>query len=271
MKVLFFCPMWGSENRSFKDFARNVKEAGYDGVEMGFPNDQNQKHRFIQILQDEDLLLIGQHYQTATSDFIAHKTEYAKNLRNLVGTSPLFINSQTGKDFFSFEQNVELIEIANTISVETGVKIIHETHRGKFSFAAHTTQKYLKHFDTLRLGLDISHWCNVAESLLQDQEEAVSLALSRTDHIHARVGFQEGPQVPDPRVPEWKDTLEQHLTWWDTVVDSFERRNEDLITITAEFGPFPYMQIHPVTKMPLADQWDLNLYMKDLLSSRYGR
>jgi hypothetical protein len=109
----------------------------------------------------------------------------------------------------------------------------------------------------------------VAESLLQDQAEAVSLALSRSDHIHARVGFAEGPQIPDPRVPQWKDTLDQHLIWWDAVIDSFKRRNEDSVTITAEFGPFPYMQIHPKTKMPLADQWDLNCYMKDLLASRY--
>jgi sugar phosphate isomerase/epimerase len=271
MKVLFFCPMWGSENQSFKDFVRNVKEAGYDGVEMGFPNNPNQKRNFMQILKDHGLLLIGQHFQTGTSDFNEHKMEYEKNLRNLVDTAPLFINSQTGKDFFSFEQNAELIEIANTISDEVGVKIIHETHRGKFSFAVHTTQRYLNYFDTLRLGLDISHWCNVAESLLQDQPEAVALALSRTDHIHARVGFQEGPQIPDPRIPEWKDTVEQHLRWWDNVVEDFKRRNQDFITITPEFGPVPYMQIHPQTKRPLADQWDLNRYMKDFLSLRYRR
>ena len=271
MRVLFFCPLWGCEKQSFKDFARNVKEAGYDGVEMGFPSDPNPKRHLLQILKDEGLLLIAQHWQTQTSDFNVHKDEYGKHLRNLVDTSPLFINSQTGKDFFSFEQNTELIELANTVSDETGVKIIHETHRGKFSFAVHTTQQYLNHFDTLRLGLDISHWCNVAESLLADQKEEVSLALSRTDHIHARVGFQEGPQIPDPRVPEWEDVLEQHLIWWDTVVEAFKCRNEDFVTMTPEFGPFPYMQIHPATKMPLADQWDLNLYMKDLLSSRYGR
>lgn len=271
MRVLFFCPLWGCEKQSFKDFARNVKEAGYDGVEMGFPNDQNQKRHFLHILKEEDLLLIAQHWQTQTFDFNAHKNEYEKQLQNLSDTAPLFINSQTGKDFFSFEQNVELIELAQVISDEIGVKIIHETHRGKFSFAVHTTQQYLYHFDTLRLGMDISHWCNVAESLLQDQKEAVSLALSRTDHIHARVGYQEGPQVPDPRVPEWEDAMEQHLIWWDTVVEAFKHRNEDFLTITPEFGPVPYTQIHPVTKTPLADQWDLNLYMKALLSSRYGR
>ena len=270
MKVLLFCPLWGCENQPFRDFAKNVKAAGYDGVEMGFPDDPHQKRDRLQTLKDEGLRLIAQHSRTHDADFKTHKAQFEKRLYHLADTEPLFINSQTGKDFFSFEQNSELIDLAQTISQDIGIKLLHETHRGRFNFAAHITQQYLDHFDTLRLSLDISHWCNVAESLLQDQAEAVSLALSRSDHIHARVGFAEGPQVPDPRVPQWKDTLARHLIWWDTVVDAFKCRNENAVTITAEFGPFPYMQIHPETKMPLADQWDLNLYMKDLLASRYG-
>ncbi|GAB1483119.1 hypothetical protein MASR2M78_19350 [Treponema sp.] len=51
-----------------------------------------------------------------------------------------------------------------------------------------------------------SRWCTVAESYLEDQKEAVDAALSRTDHIHARVGFPEGPQVGDPAAPEWEES-----------------------------------------------------------------
>ena len=271
MRVLFFCPLWGCEKKPFEEFVRNVKGAGYDGAEMGFPSDPDKKLVYLKILRDEGLLLIAQHSKTHDADFKTHKSQYEKRLNNLVDTNPLFINSQTGKDFFSFEQNSELITLAQTFSQKTGIKLLHETHRGRFNFAAHITRQYLNHFENLHLSLDISHWCNVAESMLQDQEEAVSLALSQTGHIHARVGFSEGPQIPDPRAPEWQDTLEQHLVWWDTVVEAFKRRSEDSVTITAEFGPFPYMQIHPETKMPLADQWELNLYMKDLLLSRYGQ
>ena len=56
------------------------------------------------------------------------------------------IDSQTGKDFFSFEQNSRLIEVAAQHEVSTGVPVCHETHRNKFPFAAHVTFDYLKRY-----------------------------------------------------------------------------------------------------------------------------
>lgn len=270
MKMLFFCPLWGCEDEPFEDFARKVKVAGYDGVEMGFPCDAKQKNHLLQILKDEGLLLIAQHWQTQTSDFNSHKDEYEKHLRNLVDTGALFINSQTGKDFFSFEQNAELIELAKTISDESNVKIIHETHRGKFSFAAHIAMRFIESIEHLRIGLDISHWFCVAESMLVDQPGAIELALSRTEHIHARVGFAEGPQIPDPRADEWQQTLDRHIELWDQVIQRHRELKRDVFTITPEFGPFPYMTAQPFTRMPISDQWQINQYMKNLLAERYG-
>jgi hypothetical protein len=46
------------------------------------------------------------------------------------------IDSQTGKDYFSLEQNSRLFAIAQEITNETGVLIAHETHRNKALFAA---------------------------------------------------------------------------------------------------------------------------------------
>ena len=71
----------------------------------------------------------------------------------------------------------------------------------------------------LRITLDASHWVCVAESFLEDQEDNMQLAIDRTDHIHARVGFPEGPQAPDPRKKEWREALEKHLVWWDRVAE----------------------------------------------------
>jgi len=120
----------------------------------------------------------------------------------------------------------------------------------------------------LRLTLDISHWCNVHESYLADQSETVQLALSRTDHIHARVGHPEGPQVNDPRAPEWKDAFQAHLNWWDHIVAQ-KKKDGKRLTILTEFGPADYMPTLPYTRQPLADQWEINAYMKDFLRKRY--
>jgi hypothetical protein len=244
-----------------------VKDAGFDGVEMSLPFDEIEKSTILNAIEKFDLRLIAQHWETLTADFDLHKKEYRSRLENLATAKPLFINSQTGKDFFSFEQNAELIRIAADVSAEYGTRIVHETHRGKFSFAAHITADFLKRIPDLRLTLDISHWCCVAESWLDDQADAVSLALSRTDHIHSRVGFPEGPQVPDPRAPEWKEALEKHTTFWQQIITRRKNEGWEAFTITSEFGPAPYMTLLPFTLQPITNQWEVNLFMKDYLKA----
>lgn len=267
MEIKFFCPIWGSDHLGIELFFEKVKSAGFDGVEMSLPSEPESKAEILKLLNQFGLNLIAQHWETSTTNFETHKTEYRQRLTNLAGHKPLFINSQTGKDFFTYEQNVALIRIAAEISSEYGVKIIHETHRGKFSFAAHITSEFLIKNPDLRLGLDLSHWCNVAESWLTDQPEALNLALSRADHIHARVGFPEGPQIPDPRAPEWKEALDKHVGWWKEVIDQRCKAGWTQFTVTPEFGPYPYMTILPFSKEPIANQWEVNLFMMDYLRS----
>jgi len=269
MKIEYYCPLWGRESQPFEAFCQNVREAGYDGAEMSLPLEERERDLRVSALKKAGLKLIAQHWETAHADFSDHKEEYETRLLNLAAAGPEFISSQTGKDWFSFEQNRELIALAGHVTAKTGVRILHETHRSKFSFAAHVTLPFLKKLPGLRLTLDISHWCSVAESFLEDQEEAVAAALTRTDHIHARVGFPEGPQVPDPFAPEWTQALERHLFWWDTAVNRARNEGREVFTITNEFGPVPYMPIEPYTARPLADQWEINKKMKALLSSRY--
>jgi sugar phosphate isomerase/epimerase len=269
MKLLFFCPRWGQEHIEWDRFLTNVKQAGYDGVEASLPYDEKEKKEILNGLQKHGLLFIAQHWETVEKDFHLHCKEYEQRLRNLASAKPLFINTQTGKDYYSFDKNEKLIAIARNISNETGVKIIHETHRGKFSFAAHITQLYLQQIEDLRITLDISHWCNTAETFLHDQEEAVALAIKRTDHIHARVGYTEGPQISDPRAPEWKEALDFHLECWDKVVAIKQDEKAESLTFTSEFGAPPYLPLLPYTKQPVADQWEINVFMMHLLKNRY--
>jgi len=269
MQMMFFCPLWGHQHLEIEAFAKKVKDAGYEGVEMPLPSDDSERERTVAVLRDYDLTLIAQHHETHLRDWEAHKQANEQCLRHLAAAKPLLINAHTGKDYFSFEQNAALIELAGSVADETGVRILHETHRGRFSFAAHVTQRYLETLEDLTLTLDLSHWCNVAESMLEDQTEAVELALSRCAYFHARVGFAEGPQITDPRAPEWQDTVVCHLQWWDQILEYALQRGDMVFPIAPEFGPFPYLQHLPFTQMPLANQWEINCYMKDLLTERY--
>jgi sugar phosphate isomerase/epimerase len=268
MSIKFFAPNWGN-TLPFDTFCRHVKTAGYDGVEMSLPFDNHARTEITTILRDFDLQLIGQYFQSFERDLSEHLQSYEKHLWNLVEGEPLFINCQTGKDYYTFEQIELLFAAAARIAQASGVRIIHETHRGKSLFAAHLTQQYLTRLPELRICLDISHWCAVHESLLADQPEAVALAIAHTDHIHSRVGHPEGPQVNDPRAPEWADVLQTHLSWWDQVVQ-LHREQGTTLTINTEFGPEAYMPVLPYTRQPVASQWEVNVFMMNTLKERYA-
>jgi len=118
----------------------------------------------------------------------------------------------------------------------------------------------------LRLTADFSHWMVVHESDLSDQEETLSLAIERSDHIHARIGYEEGPQISDPRAPEWKGHVERHIELWRRIAERHRRDGSKMLTITPEFGPPNYMHTLPFTNEPVRDAWEVNVYMRDMLA-----
>lgn len=266
MSIQFFCPRWGSETLSWESFCKKAKEDGYDGIEYGPARStpDAELDEAWNAMTKAGLKIISQHWDTVDSHFSKHYDHYCAWLEKISPYPAIKINSQTGKDYFSFEQNKKLIEAA----ANCGNKVVHETHRNKFAFAAHITREYLEKIPALQITLDASHWVCVAESYLDDQPLAMQLAIERADHLHARVGYPEGPQVPDPRAKDWEYALNIHVSWWDKVVEQKRKENEQ-ITITSEFGPSPYMVHDPVTGNPLSDQWAVNVYMMNLLKKRY--
>lgn len=277
MKISYFCPIWGMvpdyveklKGDLPKIFAK-VKEAGYDGIEMAVPLDDTQKHQIITLLKDFELDIIALQYAADGKNLTEYVESYKQHISSACDVKPLLINSHTGRDYFSTFDNHEIINESILLAIKLDVKILHETHRGRFSFHSATTQQYIKQHQKLRLVADFSHWCNVSESLLENQQQNVTNAILRTDHIHARVGYNQGCQINDPRAPEWKEAFDAHLNWWDAIVKEKKSVGNNLLTITSEFGPPPYMPVTPFEQLPLANQWDVNLWMKNFLKNRYS-
>lgn len=265
IKLVFFCPRWGSESRSPSEFIRNVREAGYDGVEIGLADGDTTADDVIARAKDAGLEVITQHWQTLTADLPRHLCEFEARLRRAASFQPLFINSHTGRDMFGLEDNQRVFELADRISHETGVAILHETHRGRCLHTPWRTAELLRVRPGTQLVLDMSHWCNVCESLCEDQSDSIASLLSAIGHIHARVGHAQGPQVPDPRAPEWQPALEVHLDWWTKIAEARRASGAERLTITPEFGPPPYLPTLPWTQMPVAPQWDINVHMMNYL------
>lgn len=278
MQIKYCCTHWGSEKDQPDVFVDKVLSAGYEGIEINFPSiNESSTKSFLKLIASirntqSEFTFVAQHIipveNTSVDEYIL---SVKKNLLELSAIQPSFINAHTGKDYFSFEDNCRIIEAIFNIATKTGVRVLHETHRGRFSFHAASLIPYLKKFPELELVGDFSHFCTVSESMLEDQEEIIQQIVPHIGHIHARIGHEQGPQVNDPFAPEWENHLLIYEKWWQSIIDFKKEKKVQSISITPEFGPAPYMPSMPFTKAPLGNQWDINykmmLRLKDMLQN----
>jgi sugar phosphate isomerase/epimerase len=261
------CAMWGMQGETLRANLQMAKEAGFDGVEMGVPPEPERRSELRSLLETLGLSLIAQQW-TAGKDPSEHARSFEEQYRRSVELQPLMVNSHTGKDLFSLEENLVVFRVAERLEAQRAVPVVHETHRGRPTFSAPSTMALLDALPSLALTADFSHWCCVHESLLEDQKDAVGRAVARTRHVHARVGHAEAPQVPDPRAAEWQPAVEAHLGWWQAIVNERKAAGAQVLTICPEFGPPPYLVTLPGSGRPIVDLWEVNRYMKDFLKKR---
>ena len=273
MDIKYLCTYWGSEDLSAKAFLDKVLSHGFDGVEINFPDDQQFVDEFMSELErirqtsHPAFIFIAQQVLSNEKETVAaYKERLTNRLNFLVGLQPNAINSHTGKDFFDFDANVDILHFTEEIASKSGIPIWHEIHRGRFSFHLRTLLDYLNIFPNLKLIADLSHFCVVSESDLSDQHELLTRIYPNIQHIHARVGFEQSPQVNHPFAPEWKKHLDRYTSWWKEIIQLQSQKGNTHFTITPEFGPFPYMSQAPFTRSPLANQWELNIEMKTYLN-----
>lgn len=272
MNIKYLCTYWGCESQSAAAFLSNVIANNYNGVEINLPEDTHFVAEFLSELKrikdtiDPDFIFIAQQVldtkAETVDDYIQRIT---KRLTYLTTLEPDYINSHTGKDYYDFSDNCKIIEVTEQISKASGILIWHEIHRGRFSFQLKTLADYLAIFPKLKLIADFSHFCVVAESVLEDQQDSLKKLYTNCIHIHARIGSSQSPQVNHPFAPEWQENLDRFMGWWQDIINVHEKRNKELITITPEFGPFPYMPQEPFTQKAVSNQWEINLQMKKYL------
>ena len=269
MTLKFLFPYWGSEKQTASSLFEFTRINDFDGIEINLPNDEKFITDFNNHLDLERegnsnfICVLQQVFGSKKESPIDYLSKVLNKLNSLFAYQPEFINSHTGKDHYSFDDNCRIIDAIENAAAQNNVPVYHEIHRGRFTFHSAVTLKYLEKFPNLKLVGDFSHWCVVSESLLEDQEEIIKLVVPHIAHLHARVGTEQASQVTNPFAPEWADHLDRFTKiWTDTL--SFHKAL-DSFTVTPEFGPFPYMPQEPFTKLPLANQLELNLKMKDHL------
>ena len=254
--------MTGSLSEQFE----RIKSAGYDGVECA-----------SQDIQDTPLFerLLAEYNFEYISLVYTEGPDHLEDFRCLVDAAmdfnPKKIVAHAGRDTMSYVKQIRFLEACLRIEEEVGIPIAHETHRRRPLFSPMNTLPILRELPELKVNVDFSHWCCVTESLLEDHAEATSLAAKRAIHIHGRVGYENGPQVPDPRVAEWERCVIKHEAWWSEVIAAHKQRGEPELTFVPEYGPPTYMQTLPSSGEPVADLWDICLWSAERFRKQFER
>ncbi|MFQ5947810.1 MAG: sugar phosphate isomerase/epimerase family protein [Acidimicrobiia bacterium] len=175
-----------------------------------------------------------------------------------------------GSDAFTAQEAKRFFRGALAMEQDFGLTVAHETHRGRVLFSPWDTDRILDQFDDLRLACDFSHWVVVCERLIDDQIDIIRRCGQRAIHVDCRVGYEEGPQVPDPRAPEWADHVAAHERWWDLVWDAQEARGLETSIMVPEFGPPPYQQTLAYSGEPTSDLWEMCNWMAARQRERFA-
>jgi hypothetical protein len=269
MKIKYLCTMWGMNQPTLEDSFNMIKGAGFDGVEMSLPSNKEEIKDIDALLKENGLDLVAQ----VRAEGLTVDTQIGfleKELDSVLELNTLLTNVHCGKDYWPLAENIEVISIAQRLAGELGIKIMHETHRARATFCTTSTMDIIDALPKIRFTADFSHWCCAHNSLLQDQQDSVSRVIERSDYIHARVGSAISPQVTDPRASQWKEAVEAHVRWWEKIAEHHKNKDSEFLPICSEFGPPEYMATLPSTGKPIADQWEINCYMKEMLKERLG-
>lgn len=269
MKIRYFRSLWGAPSDSLSKNLSATKDAGFDGIEFIAPARIEERRNLRSELDSHGLdfiLQLGTGEGTGPAigpeSPLSHLKDLEREMSYVEDLQPILANSHTGRDIFSFEDNLQIFQRACELEAFHGVELLHEVHRGRATGNVPATLGYLRGLPGLFLTADLSHWTCAHESLLEDQAASMEVILPRVKHIHARVGDSQRPQVDDPLDKRNAKALEAHMRFWKSIVRHRQNAGADLLTVTVEFGPPPYFLGDADPKR----LWEINCSFREYLS-----
>ena len=266
MELKCFKTLWGHAG-CVNEAIESALDDGFDGIEGPAPPNPIERRALRSRLSDSGLSYIaeictaGSYVPDRRATLKEHLESFQALAENSLECAPLFLTAIAGCDAWPFSKSVDFFGAAIQIADELRVTVSFETHRSRSMFHPWVTRDLLLELPDLRLTCDFSHWCCVCERLISTEPEILKLCAERAHHIHARVGYDQGPQVPHPAAPEYRPALEAHEQWWDLIWQAQSARGQLVSTMTPEFGPDGYLQCAPFTGEPVADLREINRWI----------
>ena len=275
MQLQLFKTLWGF-NGSLVQAIDDALQAGMQGIEGPAPVSLDNRSQLKALLDESGLAYIaeittaGSYVPDRHASLQQHLDSLDEKLQQSVELQPLFVSCLGGCDAWPENQSLEFFQAAMERAKHYGLVISFETHRSRSFFNPWVTQRIVEQLPEILLTVDFSHWCVVCERLMDTELEVIHAIADRVQHIHARVGYDQGPQVPNPAAPEYEYALRAHQGWWEIIWRSQLARKFEITTMTPEFGPDGYLHEAPFSREPVADLWDLNCWMGQEQRRHYG-
>ena len=266
MRLEIFRTLWGYRG-SWQQALDEALGAGFDGIEARIPETAAQRAINARLLREQNVPYIATLFTSTpvlprqSDSPHVHLEDLRRKLDWAAELGPRLVNVLPGNDRWSLSEQVDFFARAVELADASGLKVCFEIHRGRSLYSPWVTLDVIRQVPELRFTSDISHWLVTCERLLDDPADDLSGFIERVDHIQARVGYDQGPQVPHPGAPEYAEVLAFHQRHWESIWSSQEKRGLQTTTLTPEFGPDGYLHHLPFTDVPVADLWQLNLWM----------
>ncbi|CAM2145220.1 Sugar phosphate isomerase/epimerase [Pararobbsia alpina] len=266
MKLELFKTFWGFEGGP-DEAAPLVRAAGFDGIEAPVPEGEARRDAFAASIETHHLPFIaeittaGSYVPDRSATPEAHLLDLETKIAWAKPLQPRFFNVMAGCDAWPLATQINFFARAVDIAERHDVVCSFETHRGRSFFNPWVTRDVARAVPALRLTCDFSHWVNVCERLLESEWETLLELAPHAHHVHGRIGYPQGPQVPHPAAPEYAECLASHQRMWEALWSSQIARGYTVTTMTPEFGPDGYLHTLPFTNAPVADLWEVNTWM----------
>ncbi|GGR37208.1 sugar phosphate isomerase/epimerase family protein [Deinococcus ruber] len=254
MQLERYRSLWGFTPSPSQNMA-TLKASGYDGLEVFLPAVADLPELQLHLAQHELKLITPVITRVGTDIHRVqeHLEVFERQLEQALALKPVLVNLQPGWDAWTEREADQFTAGVLERIQHLGIPVAFETHRGCITYTPWSTLRLIERFPELKLTLDLSHWVVVCERLLEDLKPLLERCFERCLHVHARVGFEQGPQVADPRAPEVATHLAAHERWWRAAWTAQRLQGYSISTLTPEYGPPPYQPVLPFTGVPTSD------------------
>ena len=275
MNLHLYKTLWGHQG-GLADAINACVTQEWAGIEGPAPAEPAKQREFSAMLDDAGLEFIaeictaGGYVPRRLASLSDHLESLRRGAEAALECHAQFLTVIGGCDAWTTNQSVDFFLSAMASAQSLGLAVSFETHRSRSLFNPWITQDILTRLPAMELTCDFSHWCVVCERLVNTEPEILALCAQRARHVHARVGYAQGPQVPHPAAPEHAEALAAHEQWWRQIWESQRARGVTACTMTPEFGPDGYLHLAPFTGVPVAELDQINAWMGARLRHQFS-